>query len=200
MHGLNPIDDNDDGTVFRDVIMLALLGFAAIVMLLLPHLNPPVEARDPTQPPGNVIVELRWPDEIDADVDLWVEAPGDRPVGYSNKGGRVFNLLRDDLGYSGDAAGLNYEVAFSRGVPAGEYTVNLHLYRNNSGRLPITAVVVVSVKVDPESGIQPIATERVELARVDQEITAVRFSLNGLGDLVPGSIHRLQRPLRTAQR
>ncbi|MFQ5958234.1 MAG: hypothetical protein ACE5LF_02585, partial [Alphaproteobacteria bacterium] len=81
MHGLNTIDDNDDGTVFRDVIMLALLGFAAIVMLLLPHLNPPVEATEAAQPPGNVVVEVRWPDDIDADVDLWVEAPGDVPVG-----------------------------------------------------------------------------------------------------------------------
>ncbi len=200
MHGLNPIDDNDDGTVFRDVIMLALLGFAAIVILLLPHLNPPVEATEAAQPPGNVVVEVRWPDDIDADIDLWVEAPGDRPVGYSNKGGRVFNLLRDDLGRSGDAAGLNYEVAFSRGTPAGEYTVNLHLYRDNAGRLPIPAVVVVSVKADPERAMQPIATEQVELARVGQEITVVRFSLDGSGNLVPGSIHRLQRPLRTAQR
>ena len=202
MHGLNLIDDNDnaDGTVFREDIMLALLGFAAIVMLLRPHLNPPVEATEPTQPPGNVIVELHWPDDIDADIDLWVEAPGDVPVGYSNKGGQIFNLLRDDLGHSGDVTGRNYEVAFSRGTPAGAYTINLHLYRNNTGRLPITAIVVVGVKVDPDSTMQLIATERVELVRVGQEITAVRFSLDGSGDLVPGSIHRLQRALRTAQR
>ncbi len=95
---------------------------------------------------------------------------------------------------------MNYEVAFSRGTPAGEYTVNLHLYRDNAGRLPIPAVVVVSVKADPERAMRPIATEQVELARLGQEITVVRFSLDGSGNLVPGSIHRLQRPLRTAQR
>ena len=77
MHGLDPFDGTDDGTVFRDVIMLALLGFVTIVILLLPHLNPPTQAAASADPPGNVIVELRWPDELDTDVDLWVEGPGD---------------------------------------------------------------------------------------------------------------------------
>jgi len=36
-----------------------------------------------------------------AHVDLWVQAPGDVPVGYSNKSGGVLNLLRDDLGKEG---------------------------------------------------------------------------------------------------
>lgn len=133
-------------------------------------------------------------------MDLWVEAPGDVPVGYSNKGGRIFNLLRDDLGHRRDGTGLNYEMAFSRGTPAGEYTVNVHLYRDNSGRLPLPAVVAVSVKARPDSVIQPIATERVELARVGQELTVVRFSLDETGQLVPGSSHRLPRRLRAARR
>ena len=30
--------------------------------------------------------------KLDADVDLWVQAPNDTPVGYSNKGGDFFNL------------------------------------------------------------------------------------------------------------
>ena len=134
--------EGEDGTVFRDVIMLALLGFATIVILLLPHLNPPTEIADPVQTPGNVIVEVRWPDRTDADIDLWVQAPGDDPVGYSNKGGRVFNLLRDDLGHTNDLSALNYEMAFSRGTPAGDYTVNLHLYRNRSGESPIAVEVL----------------------------------------------------------
>ena len=130
MNDLDPFEDDEGSTVFRDVIMLALLGFVAIVVLLLPHLNPPVKAEESAVPPGNVIVEVRWPDEVDADVDLWVEAPSDVPVGYSNLGGLVFDLLRDDRGHDTDVSALNYEVAYSRGAPAGEYTVNLHLYSN----------------------------------------------------------------------
>ncbi len=198
MHGLDSFETDTDGTVFRDVIMLTLLGFAAIVMLLLPHLNPPAEAAAAV-PPGNVVVEVRWPDDLDTDVDLWVEAPGDVPVGYSNKGGQIFNLLRDDLGHGQDTSRWNYEVAYSRGTPAGEYTVNLHLYRNSAGRLPIPVVVAVSVKHDPNTSMQPIATEEVELARVGQELTVIRFALDGMGKLIPGSIHHLQRGLRGAQ-
>jgi hypothetical protein len=159
MHSLEQLDEDDGGTVFRDVIMLALAGFVAMVILLLPHLNPPGQAAEQTtEPPGNVIVELRWPDELDSDVDLWVEAPGDTPVGYSNKGGAIFNLLRDDLGKRADATGLNYEVSYSRGIPEGEYTVNVHLYRNAANVFPIPVTVVTSVKTSPkESARQPAA-------------------------------------------
>ena len=90
MREIDLFDDESGATVFRDVIMLALAGFVMIVMLLLPHINPRAAEEQETKSPGNVIVELRWPDHIDADVDLWVEGPGDNPVGYSNKDGAVF--------------------------------------------------------------------------------------------------------------
>ncbi|MEM7026408.1 MAG: hypothetical protein AAF637_28100, partial [Pseudomonadota bacterium] len=64
MQSLEQLDEDEGGTVFRDVIMLALAGFVAMVILLLPHLNPPGKAAEhTTEPPGNVIVEVRWPDE-----------------------------------------------------------------------------------------------------------------------------------------
>ena len=44
MHGLEQLEPDDGDTVFRDVIMLALAGFVAMVILLLPHLNPPGKA------------------------------------------------------------------------------------------------------------------------------------------------------------
>jgi hypothetical protein len=197
MRTLEQLDEDDGGTVFRDVIMLALAGFVAMVILLLPHLNPPGEALDETtQPPGNVIVEVRWPDEIDADVDLWVEAPGDVPVGYSNKGGAIFNLLRDDLGKRADATGLNYEVSYSRGIPAGEYTVNLHLYRNASNVFPVPVTVVASVKRSPKESARQLLASKVELVREGEEVTVYRFRLSEDGSLVPGSVHSLQRNLR----
>lgn len=197
MHGLDTIEDADDGTVFRDVVLLALLGFVTIVILLLPHLNPPTQAETPTPPPGNLIVEVRWPDQIDADVDLWVEAPGETPVGYSNKGGRIFNLLRDDLGHKADVTGLNYEIAYSRGAPKGDYTVNLHLYQNNSQQFPVEAVVVISFKRDEQSPLQALATKEVTLARTGEELTVIRLSLDETGRLVPGSLHDLPRSLRS---
>ena len=197
MHGLEQLEPDDGDTVFRDVIMLALAGFVAIVILLLPHLNPPGQAaQENTSPPGNVIVEARWPDELDTDVDLWVQAPGDVPVGYSNKGGKIFNLLRDDLGKRADATGMNYEVSYSRGIPAGEYTVNVHLYRNTAGVLPIPVTIVTSIKKSPKESARQVLASKIELVREGEELTVYRFRLSATGDLVPGSVHSLQRNLR----
>jgi len=197
MHSLEHLDDDEGGTVFRDVIMLALAGFVAMVLLLLPHLHPPGEAaQENTQPPGNVIVEVRWPDELDSDVDLWVEAPGDVPVGYSNKGGLIFNLLRDDLGKRADATGMNYEVSYSRGIPAGEYTVNVHLYRNTAGVFPIPVTVVTSVKKSARESARQLLASKIKLIREGEELTVYRFRLSEDGSLVPGSVHSLQRNLR----
>jgi hypothetical protein len=198
MDELDPADDDSD-TVFRDVIMLALSGFVAAVILLLPHIHAPVEAKE-SPPPGNVIVEVSWPPQMDADVDLWVEAPGDRPVGYSNKGGRIFNLLRDDLGRFADITEINYEVAYSRGIAAGEYAVNVHLYRNGEGVFPVPVTVVASVKSADGASTKRIATTKIELTQLGEEVTALRFGLDDSGRMVAGSLHNLQKPLRSAKR
>jgi hypothetical protein len=201
MSGLDPFEDDAGGTVFRDVVMLALVGFVALVVMLLPHLNPPgAKTADDATPPGNVIVEVRWPDEIDADVDLWVQAPGDVPVGYSNKGGAVFNLLRDDLGSRIDVTGLNYETSYSRGIQSGEYTVNLHLYRNPSNVYPIPATVVTSVKRSADQTTRQLLASKVLLAREGEEMTVYRFRLSEAGALVAGSVHGLHKPLRTGRK
>ena len=196
MQGIDDLEENGGDTVFRDVIFLALAGFVALVLMLLPHLNPPAKAENEVSSPGNVIVEIRWPDELNADVDLWVEAPGDVPVGYSNKGGKVFNLLRDDLGHHADATKLNYEMSYSRGVPKGEYTVNIHLYRNLSKQLPMPVEIMVSVKPNPNASAKQILSTSIKLKSVGEELTAFRFALDETGKLRAGSVHNLPKPLR----
>lgn len=201
MDALDQLDDDDSGTVFRDVITLALAGFVAIVILLLPHIGAQAaRTADGAKMPGNVLVEVTWPPEMDSDVDLWVQAPGDLPVGYSNKGGAVFNLLRDDLGRKLDISGLNYEVAYGRGVIGGEYTINLHLYRHLSGTLPIPARVIVSTRADDTGASRQILTTDAELRREGQELTVLRFRLDARGALVEDSVHNLQRPLRSGSK
>jgi hypothetical protein len=199
MQGLDQFDDEDvNGTVFRDVITLALCGFVAVVILLLPHLNPKQEAQAAVASavPGNVMVEARWADELDTDVDLWVQAPGDVPVGYSNKSGVIFNLLRDDLGRNADPTQLNYEVSYSRGVPPGEYAVNLHMYRNKSKISPVKVTIVTSVKKPNSESAKQILTSSVDLMVENQETTVYRFKLTDAGELVPGSVNSLPKPLR----
>jgi hypothetical protein len=197
MHGLDSFED-DTGTAFRDVITLALAGFVVCVILILPHLNPPgSKTAQAMDPPGNVIVEIRWPDDLDTDVDLWVQGPGDQPVGYSNKGGKLFNLLRDDLGHRGDASKLNYEVSYSRGISSGEYAVNLHLYRNPTHVSPVPVTVITSVKKSQQDSAKQILVTEAELGREGQELTVYRFALDKEGALVAGSVHSLQKALRS---
>lgn len=190
-------EDDDVGTVFRDTITLALAGFVAVVILLLPHLAPKVtQAASDASAPGNVIIEINWPNDLDADVDLWVQAPGDVPVGYSNKGGALFNLLRDDLGHQLDASGMNYEVSYSRGLATGEYTVNAHLYRNRSRADAIPITVVASVKGGPDRITRQLLATQAGLGREGEELTVFRFRLKEDGALESGSVNSIPRPLR----
>ncbi len=190
------------GTVFRDVVLLALAGFVAIVLLLLPHVNPPGVADEATdEPPGNVIVELFWTDSRDVDIDLWVAAPNDQVVGYSNRGAVYFNLLRDDLGTYRDATPINYEVAYSRGISPGEHIVNLHLYRLDAAQNgPIEAKVMVTT-VGPETGVREQIIERdLTLTTEGEEVTVFRFSLNDDGQLTPGSVNARPAALRAGDK
>ena len=84
MRAVDGHDDFGEGaaeTVFRDVIFLALVGFIAMVIMLLPHIKKESEeeAKD-HKAPGQVIVEMQWPPNMPYDVDLWVKAPGEQPV------------------------------------------------------------------------------------------------------------------------
>lgn len=201
MLGIDELED-DTGTVFRDTITLALAGFVAMVVLVLPHLNP--KAASPTvvtEPPGNLIVEARWPDTIDADVDLWVRAPGEAPVGYSNKGGRTFNLLRDDRGFYGDPTELNYEMSFSRGLPAGEYIINLHYYGvpNRSQVDPVPVIVSISSRSTTTGLSTRLFNERVTLDHLGAELTAIRFSVDDGGKVIDGSVSHIYKPLRSGE-
>lgn len=158
--------------VWRDVTLLMVMGFMVIVFVVLPHINPPEDDAE-RRPPGSLIVEIRWEDGADCDVDLWVRAPDQAPVGFKRKSGPVFNLLRDDLGADHDLTGLNHEIAYTRGAPVGAYVVNLHLFRCAP---PAPVQVQVSYREDGGSTRTLWRGERT-LRERRQEITAVRFWL-----------------------
>jgi hypothetical protein len=192
--------DEETLTVWLDTALLMLGGFVLMTVLMMTVLNPPAKSseNDGVPAPGNVIIEAQWGDKLDADVDLWVQGPGDRPVGYSNKSGKLFNLLRDDLGRAQDMTDYNYEVAYSRGTPAGEYVVNIHMYRGIGVTYPVRVKVVASAKTDPNGPARQLAATTVELRRENQEVTALRFRLDSNGQLQAGSVNSLFKELRVA--
>ena len=175
-------------------------GFILMTVLMLSVVNPPAKSAETAgdKAPGNVIVEAQWADSLDADVDLWVQAPGDKPVGYSNKSGAIFNLLRDDLGKADDITDHNYEVAYSRGMPGGEYIANVHMYRGIGVTYPIEVKVVASVKPTPQDTAQQVVATTVQLTHENDQVTAFRFTLDNRGHLVAGSINNVYRELRVA--
>ena len=192
---------NENDVVFRDVILLALTGFISMVILLIPFVNPPTEEESSSIPPGNVIVELFWDDKRDVDIDLWVQAPDDIPVGYSNKGGIFFNLLRDDLGIYKDNSPVNYEVSYSRGISDGVYIANVHLYREDKTPFkPIIAELLVSV-VDPDSNKRKqILKTSKKLEEIGKEITVFQFELDKKGKLNKNSINNKYVMLRSGNK
>lgn len=179
---MNNWDDDGQtttGTMLSDVLFNPGMIFLMLFLMVLAFVNPPKKQTEAEEAvvkmPGNIMVWIRWPDYVDVDVDLWAQSPGDKPVGYSNRAGDTFNLLRDDLGNIRDTTKLNYEVIFGRDMPNGRYTVNVHLYRNDSEltEVPVDADVFIS------HGSRSVSIEkkRVVLKQVGQEITIVNFVL-----------------------
>jgi hypothetical protein len=182
---------------FRDMLFLLVFAYLVIGAVALAHVRKKQEEVSGASPPGSVIVDIHWDDKIDADVDLWVQAPGDVPVGYSNKAGMIFNLLRDDLGHSGDPVSMNYEIAYGRGLWPGEYTVNAHLYRSADNHFPVPVIAKVQVR-GPDGIVKNLLQSSVQLDHVGQETTIFRFQLDDKGHLVPGSLSRIHKELRAA--
>jgi len=182
---------------FRDMLFLLVFAYLVIGAIALAHVRKKQEEQKGATPPGSLIVDIHWDDKIDADVDLWVQAPGDVPVGYSNKSGIIFNLLRDDLGHSGDPVSMNYEIAYGRGLWPGEYTVNAHLYRSADGHFPVPVTAKVSVR-GADGEVNNILRSMVQLDYVGQETTIFRFKLDDKGHMVAGSLNRVHKGLRSA--
>lgn len=155
--------------------ILVLIMILALIFTLVKLEQTATEA---VKSPGDVIVQLYWQDKNVTDLDLWVEAPGDKPVGYSNTAGLFFNLLRDDLGGDFDITGLNEEVAFSRGLPDGEYTVNVHSYSpDTKGGYPVRAIIKVSARLGEYQTLTDIYSGEYTFTHGNDEHTFVRFTI-----------------------
>lgn len=165
-------------TLIQDVLLAMLLGVVAVVMFILPSVNPAAEA-EPQKQPGNLVASIAWP-AGSIDVDLHVLAPGDQPVSYKQKSGLVWSLLRDDLGTANDSTPINMESAFTRGLPDGEYAVNVRCY-GCAGHVPVPVSVEIRLA---EGGL--IWRGVVELVRDKQERTALRWRMAD-GKVVVGS-------------
>ena len=126
---------------FNDVLFNALLGFVVLFVLALLLINPITKKSDiPAK--AEILITLEWEDESADDIDIWVMGPGmGAPLSFQNKHSGYMHLDRDDLGRQSDymwidgeriVIKINREVVSMRGVMAGDYYINIHVY--NKGR------------------------------------------------------------------
>lgn len=148
---------------------------------------------DDDKAPGNIAVYIFWPDGIDLDIDTHLRSPDGEHIFFGKLSGRTWNLLRDDLGMAGDTAKHNFENAYTRGIPPGEFIVNVHSYRGTPSMYPVEIEAEVRITADPSKGksAQKVVTQRVTLYRTGEEATVVRFTIDGQMNLVPRSVNHV---------
>jgi hypothetical protein len=165
----------------------------------------PVARSGAIDPKAEFLITLSWPDGSEADVDLYVEDPAGGLVWFRSREAGLMHLDRDDLGRANDVLRvggrtiinrLNQETVSIRGIVAGEYVVNVHLYRADAAPVPVTVKVE---KLNPRVVLVFYGT--IELDRQGQEATATRFAIAGDGAV--RGVSTLQKsivPLRPAAR
>lgn len=173
----------------RDLLMNFLMGLVALVILVLAAIAPAAKD-DPAQLPGNLVASITWPAGA-IDVDMWVQYGDELAVGYSHRSDRVWSLLRDDLGTANDDTPLNAESAFTRGLPDGEYAVNVRCF--GCAKVPVPVSVEVRLA---EGGV--IWRGTVDLLKDKQERTAIRFRMVG-GQVVPGSASSVFKQMKRGE-
>lgn len=167
------------------MILNTLMGFAFLFLISWLLINPN-QNKKVMDAKGEFIITVTWPDKSANDVDTWVEDPQGHVLYFRAKEVGLMHLDRDDLGLDGDklmdSTGLvtqvymNREVVTIRGFLPGEYTVNVHLYKQKvDGPTPVTVDII---KVNPFS---VIGNKRVILETEKQEITILRFTVKADG-------------------
>jgi hypothetical protein len=187
--------------VLGDLMTTMFFAFAVVVVMMLPLIHEVTKKEDAVAPPpqGNLSIELSWPDDMDMDIDLWVKSSADNiAVGYSNKGGVVFNLLRDDVGVSYDLSSQNMEITYSRGLPDGEYIINAHMFASRQLPLPVPITVLVSHRIDDKSSTNQLFLVKTTLEGQGQEKTVARFKVVN-GQYVESSFNSLQEKVRNLE-
>lgn len=162
-----------------------------LIALLLVLLVVTVVKKTPTAdagipPKAEFVVELIWPDHSASDIDMWFRAPTGETINFIQKQSGPWSLDRDDLGQVNDkllqpdgsyrTLFVNREMLTMRGVVAGTYTINLHVYSWRDDA-PIEATVRMT-RLNP---FKIVLERQVTLSLRGQEVTVASVTLNQSG-------------------
>lgn len=190
--------DNSSTLAWIDWLLNLLIAFVGLCILLLFQVS---NKQSPTKPAVEIrsdfIIKAQWDDFSDDDIDLWVQDPVGSVCGFRLRSVPGMHLQRDDTGrnhkitYKPDGSKIEdpstfEEINIRRWVP-GRYTVNLHLYRNNTNQLLLNpdAVITVKVKVIKVNPLRELPEQLVTFRRQDigVEKTAISFTLDENGEI-----------------
>lgn len=197
------MDDNSAeiiGYSWRDNLT-NLLGVMSAVVAMFAALIVVEKAKEAegAPPPGTMEVKIQYTTGP-IDVDLWVYSTGEEmPVGFSRTSGKVWSLVRDDLGISNDDPDFpaNIENSYARTAKPGHYVFNVVCYTCQTFPVKVNLEVRVT-NMGAQSGSRTLISTTVILTKPKQEVTAVAFDLDAKGNIVNGSVNSVFKPLSQA--
>ena len=181
---------------FLDLLFNVLIGFVFLFIVSFLLINP-IAKRADIEVKAEFLITVFWPDNLEDDVDIYVEDPVGNLVWFKSREPGLMHLDRDDLGKRNDevvtAAGTilfpeNREIVTLRGIVPGEYVVNVHCYFKVA-----VDPVPVTIQIDKINPYSVVLRETVDLANKGEEITVTRFSVNSKGEVT--NINKLPKKL-----
>ena len=175
---------DNTSSALHDIVFLMAAGFFILFMVALWYVNP-IAKLGKIDSKAEFIVNMEWPGNLDADIDMWMMDPNGEIIWFSNKtpNESPASLERDDLGHTNDTIMINgrptilkrnLETITLRSILPGEYIINIHFYRDLSGKSPIPVTVRVD-KLNPIVSTVFNTTTPILLRSVNDEFTIVRF-------------------------
>ena len=181
---------------FVDLLFNVLIGFVFLFIVSFLLINP-IAKRADIEVKAEFLITVMWPDNLEDDVDTYVEDPAGNLVWFRSREPGLMHLDRDDLGKRNDevttAAGTilfpeNREIVTLRGIVPGEYVVNVHMYFK-VGQEPVP----VTIQIDKINPYSVVLRETIELESKGDEATVARFSVKSNGDVI--DVNKLPKKL-----
>jgi hypothetical protein len=181
---------------FVDLLFNVLIGFVFLFIVSFLLINP-IAKRADIEVKAEFLITVMWPDDLEDDVDTYVEDPVGNLVWFRSREPGLMHLDRDDLGKRNDevttAAGTilfpeNREIVTLRGVIPGEYIINVHMYFK-VGQEPVP----VTIQIDKINPYSVVLRETIELKNKGDEVTVARFSVKSNGDVI--NVNKLPKKL-----
>ena len=172
---------------FLDLLFNTVLCFAAPFALSFILINPSRQDKN-VEVKAEFIITVTWPNDLNNDVDTYVEDPQGRLVAFMRREEGLMHLDRDDVGKFNDILSTpfgdveyneNREVVTLRGTVEGEYVVNVQMYMQRSGEQETP----VRIQLDKINPFQIVTVKDVVLGITGTEETAFRFTVDRDGNV-----------------